>query len=148
MPVRQEGGGEMKQRILGIIAAAGVGLFGSAFGIARADDGKPLIIGGTRLLHIRTADTLNGRVMTMQNRVDHVQDVFAKHLGGQTGRISWKKIGERVHLYLNGDFVLAVTPTDARLNGYKGAARLAPVWVAALNRGFRESNVRPTPGRP
>ena len=112
-------------------------------------EGRPLIVGNTRLLMVRTGDTLlHGQRMTISQRINHVQDIFARHLGGQAGRVTWKPIRDRAHLYLNGDFVLAVTPTDARLNGYKSAAQLAPVWARALSHGFAEAHVRPAPARP
>ncbi len=91
---------------------------------------------------IRVGDTLNGREMSVQDRINHVQDVFPKYLGGPNGRITWKKWGDRVHLYLNGDFVLAVTPADAQATGYKTADTLAPIWAQALQRAFRLAHVR------
>lgn len=119
---------------------AGGALAGTA---AQAQDGpQPLIIGSNRILMIRVGDTLNDRDWSVQDRINHVQDVFPKYLGGPNGRITWKKWGDRVHLYLNGEFVLAVTPDDAEATGYKSAEQLAPVWAAALQRGFRLAHVR------
>lgn len=109
---------------------------------ARAQDGpQPLILGTNRILTLRVGDTLNGREMSVQDRINHVQDVFPKHLGGANGRITWKKWGDRVHLYLNGDFVLAVTPADAHATGYKSAEQLALVWADRLQRGFNQYHV-------
>jgi len=114
-----------------------------AVGPVRAqDDARPLIIGSNRLFMIRAGDTLNGREWSVQDRINHIQDVFPKYLGGPHGKITWKKWGDRVHLYLNGDFVLAVTPEDARATGYKSADQLAPIWVQGLQRGFRLAHVR------
>ncbi len=134
-------------RLVAGIVLAGAALSGAVSAHAQAV-GKPLIIGGTRLLQIRAADRVNGNLMSIDQRINHVQDVYAKHLGGQAGRITWKQVGDRVHLYLNGDFVLGVSPFDAKLNGYKGADKLGPVWAKALTRGFAEGHVRSTPGRP
>jgi hypothetical protein len=106
------------------------------------DEARPLIIGSTRLLIIRNGDTLNGRPMSVAERIGHVQDVFAKHLGGKYAKVTWKNWGDRVHLYLNNDFTLAVTPADAAATGYKSAAQLAPVWVQALRKGFNEAHVQ------
>ena len=103
---------------------------------------KPLIIASTRLLIVRSGDTLNGRAMSVDERIGHVQDVFAKHLGGKYAKVTWKSWGDRVHLYLNNDFTLAVTPTDASSTGYKTATQLAPVWVEALKKGFNEAHVQ------
>jgi hypothetical protein len=93
------------------------------------------------VLVLRSGDTLNGKEMSIQDRINHVQDVFPKYLGGRAGKITWKKWGERVHLYLNGDFVLAVTPADAAATGYKTADQLAPIWAERLQRGFDLAHV-------
>ena len=126
------------------ILAAGA-LLGSG-GVAYAQDkGQPIIIGASWLFLLRSGDTLNGKEMTAQDRVDHLQDVFAKHLGGQSAKFTWKKWGERVHLYLNNDFVLAVTPADAQSTAHKTAATLAPIWLKALEKGFDDTHT-PTTG--
>ena len=106
------------------------------------DESRPLIIGAARLFTIRSGDTLNGRSMSVGERIDHVQDVFAKYLGGQFGRFTWKKWGDRVHLYLNSQFVLAVTPQDAAATGYKNTEQLAAIWLRELQRGFEESHTQ------
>jgi len=107
---------------------------------AAQDEAKPLIVGATRLFTVRSGDTLNGRTQSVQDRLNHVHDVLPRHLGGQMGKFTTKKWGERVHIYLNGDFILAVTPEDARGTGYKSAEQLAPIWVAGLEKGFREAH--------
>lgn len=128
----------LKFAAAGVIA--GSILLGSA---ARAQEaGRPLIIGATRLLVVRNDDTLNGRPMSVDERIGHVQDVFAKYLGGKYAKITSKKWGDRVHLYLNNEFVLAVTPDDAQATGYKSAEQLAPVWADALRKGFNEGHVQ------
>jgi hypothetical protein len=103
---------------------------------AAQDAPQPLVLGAERALMIRTTDTLNGREMSIQDRIDLAQDVFPKHLGSRFGRITTRTWGARVHFYLNGDFFLAATPADARVNGYKNAAALARVWLPALQRAF------------
>jgi hypothetical protein len=108
---------------------------------AQDEEARPLIIGTNRILMLRTGDTLNGRQMSIQDRINHVQDIFPKYLGGQAGKITWKKWGDRVHLYLNGDFVLAVTPADAAATGYKTAEQLAPIWAEKLQRGYDLAHV-------
>jgi hypothetical protein len=126
-----------------LLAAGALFLAGSP---ARAqDEPKPLIIGANRVLTIRVGDTLNGREMSVQDRINHIQDVLPKHLGGALGKITSRKWGDRVHLYLNGDFVLAVTPADAKATGYKTAEQLAPIWAHALDWGFQAARVRITP---
>ncbi|HTE21228.1 MAG TPA: hypothetical protein VK689_22925 [Armatimonadota bacterium] len=110
---------------------------------ARAqDEARPLIIGATRLFTIRSGDTLNGRTLSVDDRIGHVQDVYAKYLGGQFGRFTWKKWGDRVHHYLNGQFALAVTPQDAAATGYKNTEQLAAIWLRELQRGFDESHTQ------
>lgn len=100
-----------------------------------------LVIGPTRVLMIRSADTLNGQEQAPEVRIAHVHDVFAKHLGGKYARFTTKPWGDRVHIYLNGDFVLAVTPADAKATGYKSAAQLAPIWTEALKKAFNAAHV-------
>lgn len=111
----------------------------------RAEE-KPLVIGGVRLMLIRTGDTLNGRAMSVDERIGHVQDVFAKHLGGKYGKFTWKKYGDRVHLYLNNDFVLAVTPADAKATAHKSAEKLAPIWLEELKKAFNATHAGNTGG--
>ena len=108
---------------------------------AQEEEARPVIIGTNRVLMLRSGDTLNGRQMSIQDRINHIQDVFPKYLGGPGGKITWKKWGDRVHLYLNGDFVLAVTPADAAATGYKTAEQLAPIWAEKLQKGFDERGV-------
>lgn len=108
---------------------------------AQDEEARPLIIGTNRVLMLRSGDTLNGRQLSVQDRINHVQDVFPKYLGGPAGKITWKKWGDRVHLYLNGEFVLAVTPADAAATGYKTAEQLAPIWLEKLQRGFDLAHV-------
>jgi len=112
----------------------------------RAEDGKPLVIGGVRLMLIRTGDTLNGRDMSIDERIGHVQDVFAKHLGGKYGKFTSKKFGQRVHLYLNSEFVLAVTPADAAATAHKTTDKLAAIWLAELKKGFTATHAGNTGG--
>ena len=121
------------------LVAAGV----LAAGPVRAQ-GEPgtLIIGTNRILKLRAPDTLNGREWTVEQRINHVHDVFPKYLGGPFGKITSKKWGDRIHLYLNNEFVLAVTPADAQATGYKTTAQLAEVWARALQRGFNLAHVR------
>lgn len=108
------------------------------------DGAKLLTIGSTSLFLIRVGDTLNGKEWTVTDRISHIQDVFAKHLGGQNGKITWKKWGDRVHLYLNGEFVLAVTPADAQATHHKSAETLAPVWLKGLEKGFDAGHTHST----
>jgi len=111
----------------------------------RADEGKYVIIENSHLFQIRNGDTLNGVQMSVQDRIDHIQDLFAKYLGGQTGKFTTKKYGERTHIYMNGEFVLAVTPADARSSGYKTTDKLAPIWVKHLAKGFAEGHTKQGP---
>lgn len=105
---------------------------------------KLLTIGATPLFLIRVGDTLNGREWTIQDRISHIQDVYAKYLGGQYGKFTWKKWGDRVHIYLNGEFVLAVTPADARATHHKSAETLAPIWIKGLEKAFDQGHTHST----
>lgn len=125
-----------------VVAALAAGLLlAGASALQAQDTPQTLVIGGTRALTIRTGDTLNGREMSIQARIDHVQDVYAKYLGGAYAKFTWKKWRDRVHIYLNNQFVLAVTPADAQATGYKTAAELAPVWLQGLQKAFNTTHV-------
>ena len=103
---------------------------------------QAVIVGSTWLFNLRMPDKLNGQDWTVADRLNHIQDVLPKHLGGQYAKFDSKKWGQRVHLYLNNDFILAVTPWDARATGYKTAEQLAPIWLRKLKAGFDEAHVR------
>ena len=120
--------------------AAGALLLSSGVTVRAQEDSKPVIVGATWLFPIRNGDVLNGKEWSIQDRIDHLQDVFAKHLGGQYAKFSAKKWGERVHLYLNDEFVLAVTPADAKSVSHKSAITLAPIWMKKLAQGFDDTH--------
>lgn len=105
---------------------------------------KLLTVGNTPLFLIRVGDTLNGQEWTISDRINHVQDVYAKYLGGQYSKFTAKKWGDRVHLYLNGEFLLAVTPADAQATHHKSAETLAPIWMASLEKGFEQGHTPST----
>lgn len=131
----------------GLLAAAAIAAAGVIPGArpAYAQDGSKLLtIGNTSLFLIRVGDTLNGKEWTVQDRISHIQDVYAKYLGGQYGKLTWKKWGDRVHLYLNGDFVLAVTPADAQATHHKSAETLAPIWLKGLEKAFDAGHTHST----
>jgi len=127
-------------RLTAAVLAAGTLLLSSGAAVRAQEGSKPVIIGASWLFPLRSADTLNGKDWSIQDRIDHVQDVFAKHLGGQYAKFSAKKWGDRVHLYLNDEFVLAVTPADAKAAGHKSADTLAPIWMKALAKGFDDTH--------
>jgi hypothetical protein len=133
----------MTRRAL-LIAVAGLLPGLAAVGAAAQGDEKPslLTVGSANLFLIRGGDTLNGRPEAVKDRIDRVHDVFAKYLGGPYRHFTTKRWGDRVHIYLNGEFVLAVTPADARNTRYKTAAQLAPNWVRLLEKGFDAAHVR------
>ncbi|MCC2670828.1 MAG: hypothetical protein K0Q72_3299 [Armatimonadetes bacterium] len=105
---------------------------------------KLLTVGNTPLFLLRVGDTLNGQELTIADRINKVQDVFAKYLGGQSGKVTTKKWGDRVHLYLNGDFFMAVTPADAQATHHKSTATLAPIWAAAFEKAFDQGHTPST----
>lgn len=100
-----------------------------------------VVIGQATCFRIRVTD----KGQTVQQRVDHIQDVAAKHLGGDAVTFTVRSVGERRHIDLNGEFLVAVTPGDAKATGHKSAATLAPVWRDALERAFMLSRARPAP---
>lgn len=127
-------------RFVAAALAAGTLLLSSGAAVRAQEVSKPVIIGATWLFPLRADDTLNGKEWSIQDRIDHLHDVFAKHLGGQYAKFSAKKWGERVHLYLNDEFVLAVTPADAKAVGHKSAVTLAPIWMRKLAQGFDDTH--------
>ena len=121
------------------LLAATIGLIAGGWAsspVRAQQSGIPLIICSERLMTLRAEDDLNGRHWSVQDRIDHVQDLFPKYLGSRFARITSRPVGDRVHFYLNNEFFLACTPEDARLNGYKSPTHLARVWQPMLQSGF------------
>jgi hypothetical protein len=121
-----------------LLAAAGcLALLLAPTGRAHAeegDDGK-VQIGSVSCFTIRRPD---GRLIIRQ-RVFRVHNVFAKHLGGNKAAFTTQVTPTRVQIFLNGDFVIAVTAEDAKATGYKRPADLAAIWVKSLKHAFEET---------
>lgn len=100
-----------------------------------------VVIGAISCFRFRVPD----RGMNVQQRVDYIQDIAPKFLGGDPVEFSIRPVGEEQHIDVNGQFLVAVTPADARATGYKSAAALAPIWRDTLERAFVESSARPIP---
>jgi hypothetical protein len=109
--------------------------------IAMAPPRGSVVIGQVTCFRIRVPD----RGQTVQQRVDHIQDLAPKYLGGETITFTVRTLGERRHIDVNGEFLVAVTPGDARATGHKGPATLALVWRDSLERAFLQSRARPAP---
>jgi len=106
---------------------------------AMAQPRGTVVIGQATCFRIRVPD----KGETIQQRLDRIQDVAAKFLGGEPVHLTIRPVGKRQHIDVNGEFLVAVTPEDARATGYKTAAMLAPMWRNALERAFLQSNARP-----
>lgn len=100
-----------------------------------------VVIGQVTCFRLRVPD----RGMSVQQRVDYIQDMAPKFLGGDPVEFSIRPVGDEQHIDANGQFIVAVTPADAHATGYKSAAALAPIWREALERAFAESSARPVP---
>lgn len=98
----------------------------------------PLVFADRQVLLLRVPDTLNGRIWTVPQRIDHALDIVAKYLGSDRAALTTRSIRSRVHFYLNGEFVLAATPSDAKAAGYKDTAKLATAWKKALESAIAE----------
>ena len=98
-----------------------------------------VVIGSITCFRLRVPD----RGQSVRERVDHIQDIAAKYLGGDAVHLTIRPVGNRQHIDVNGEFLVAVTPDDARATGHKSAATLAPLWRAALESAFLQSNARP-----
>jgi len=103
---------------------------------ARADRPGEVVIGGVLCFRIREVS----KEGSIDQRVNHIHEVFAKHLGGPYHKFTIKRVGRRRHLYLNGDFVVAVWPADAKATGYKSVQSLARLWMKRLDKGFRAAH--------
>jgi hypothetical protein len=114
------------------VLAAGLLLAGTA---AWAQP-RTLILGGREVLRIREADVLQGRQMSIDDRIAHVHDMMAAYLGGRGVRVTSQPWRDRVHLHVDGRFLLAVTPQDAAATGHPSAESLAPVWQNAIQRSI------------
>lgn len=93
---------------------------------------SPVVIGGDTAFYLRRPDRLNGRNWSVQDRVDHLNDQLAGVLGSPGHTVSAKRWGNRMHLYVDGRFILAVTPADAAAAGVKSVPRLAFTWKRAI----------------
>ena len=127
-----------------LVSGALTGLFLALCASAAAPASEPrgtVVIGSITCFRIRVPD----RGQSVQQRVDFIQDQAPKFLGGDPVQVTIRSVGKRQHIDLNGEFVVAVTPEDARATGSKSPAALAPIWRSALERAFLLSSARPTP---
>ena len=132
----------MRVSKLALRAFEGLGLLlMGGMAIARALPTGTVVIGEVECFRIRRADGNK----SIQERVDFIHDVGAKYLGGESVAFTIRPVGERQHIDVNGEFIVAVTPDDAKATGYKKASELAPIWRSALERAFLQSRARPTP---
>jgi hypothetical protein len=133
----------IRRTYTGVVAVLAV--LSLAFVPAGAQPSSPptgtVVVGNIICFRIRVPD----RQQTIQQRVDHIQEMAAKHLGGGPLRFTIRSVGARRHIDVNGEFLAAVTPEDAAATGHRTAATLVPFWRDALARGFRQSRARPAP---
>jgi hypothetical protein len=108
----------------------------------------PVVIGSVECFVVRCPDG----ELSAADRVDHIQDVFAKHLGSPTGEFAVRKSPEKgstkLQILLNGDQVVNVTSNDARATRYRKPEEVAQLWMKALQHAFDETHVRPDPEHP
>lgn len=133
----------MRRRVFPILVGLGLTLAGSLAAAPSAPPGT-VVIGQVTCFRIRVPD----RDQSVQSRVDHIQDVAAKFLGGGPAEFSIRPVGERRHIDVNGEFLVAVTPEDAAATGHKAAESLALIWRDALERAFQQSSARPVAPTP
>ncbi len=131
---------QMRQTVVRALAGLCLTVMVGAAGAATQPRGT-VVIGEVTCFRIRVPD----RGQTIQQRVDHIQDLAPKYLGGEHVTFTIRPVGDRRHIDLNGEFLVAVTPDDARATGHKSAETLAPVWRGALERAFLQSRARPAP---
>ena len=122
-------------------ALAGVTLVLLAGAAPASEPRGTVVIGEITCFRIRMPD----RGESVQRRVDYIQDMVPKFLGGDPVQVTLRTVGESQHIDVNGEFVVAVTPEDARATGYKNAAALAPIWREALEQALLQSCARPLP---
>lgn len=100
-------------------------------------DGVPVKIGSVSCFLVRRPDGPWSR----EQRVARIHHIFAKHLGQAHANFSTRRRGDRIDLFLNGDFLIGVTAEDARATGQPDAATLAKIWLARLQKAFQETHV-------
>ena len=123
-------------------------LFPTGAAARTGDPQVPVIIGSVECFVVRCPDG----ELSAADRVDHIHEVFAKHLGSSTGefavRQSPKKGSTKLQILLNGDQVINVTSNDARATRYHKTEEVAAIWVKALERAFEETHAGPDSQRP
>jgi len=129
----------MSRRINAVLAGLALAAVSTAPLAAQDEKPKPLVVAGKQVLILRVGDTLNGQNLTIEGRISSADNVLAKHLGSKAGKFTSKNVGARVHIYLNGDFLIAATPADAKATGFKDAKALAETWLKKLKPAFKEA---------
>lgn len=72
-------------------------------------------------------------------RAARVRTVFESRRGEPPGRFTLRAEGPRRLIYLDGDYLIAVTPADAQATHHESAATLAPVWRDRLRHAWLEN---------
>lgn len=82
-------------------------------------------------------------------RAARIRSVFESSQGRPPGRFTIRAEGSRRLIYLDGDYLVAVTPDDAQATHHESAATLAPVWRDRLRLAWEEARATPAaPNRP
>src|SRR5438874_2262886 len=91
-----------------------VRLQGAAAASAYADAQVPVVIGSVECFVVRCPDG----ELSAADRVDHIYEVFVRHLGSAKGEFAVRKSPEKgstkLQILINGDQVINVTSNDAR----------------------------------
>lgn len=98
-----------------------------------------VVLGTTNCFVIRVPDGPT----SAPERVARIRTVFERRHGRSPGRLTIRPDGARRLLYLDDEFLVAVTPADALATHHESAATLAPVWRDRLRRAWEENQ----PGR-
>jgi hypothetical protein len=94
-----------------------------------------LVLGSTDCFVIRDP----GGDPSIEARVARVRQVFEEHLNRTPGRFTIRVDGSARQIYLDDEFLIAVTPADALATHHESAATLAPVWRDRLQQAWVEN---------
>jgi hypothetical protein len=120
----------------------------SAAASAYGDAQVPVVIGSVECFVVRCPDG----ELTAADRVDHIHEVFARHLGSPKGEFAVRKSPKpgstKLQILLNGDQVINVTSNDARATRSQKPEEIASLWMKALRHAFEETHTWPESEQP
>jgi hypothetical protein len=105
-----------------------------ALAIAAAAEPVNVVLGVTDCFVIRVPDGDT----SPSERAARIRGVYESNRAELPGRFTIRAEGPRRLIYLDGDYLIAVTPADALATHHESAATLAPVWRDRLRFAWDE----------